>query len=138
MYLANHLKELTRDGRVSTDAQLQTAFADFEEVQRPRAEFLMRAAHSIARMESLDTAVRSFLMLRFLGKIPEKFLFPFLAEACLPAARLTYLPSPPRRSFVSVLGDGRPGQPRFGCACLSLLDLFSSFYLEAKQLLISC
>lgn len=100
MYLANHLKELTRDGRVPTDAQLQTAFADFEEVRRPRAEFLMRAGHSIARMDSLDTAVRRFLMLRLLSKIPGKFFFSFLAEACLPAARLNYLPSPPRRSFV--------------------------------------
>ena len=100
VYLANHLKELTRDGNVPTDAQLQSVFADFEEVRRPRAEFLMHAGHSLARMESLDTAVRKFLMLRFLSKIPEKFLFPFLAEACVPAAPLKYLPLPPRRSLV--------------------------------------
>lgn len=99
-YLANQLKELTGNGKVPADEQIQAAFADFEQNRGSRTKGLMNDGHTLARLESLDNVFLKFLMLHLISRISKGYLQSMLAEACTPGVSLKYLPLASKRGIV--------------------------------------
>ena len=99
-YLADQLRELTLHGGIPSYSTLQTRFAEFQKIRRPRVESFLRSTNLLVRLESLDNALLEYLSLHVISKLPEEAVLSLLAEACTPGVSSKYLPAPSRHGVL--------------------------------------
>ena len=93
-YLADQLRELTFHGSITSHNTLQTTFAEFQKVRRPRAESFLQSTNLLVRLESLDDPFLEYLFVACFQQAPRGSFIVSSFRNMYTRSIIKYLPTP--------------------------------------------